>query len=201
MASSSRAWGTCAFCGDPYPPNGPKCPTCGHREPVPPEGGKALPTKERRHLRWVQGVRLSLVIGAIVVLSYLMITAAFTPPAAVSDPLTTSGSRTVGPGNYTVLSGDITGDDYVVGNYSVSHPLGANVTFLVFNDTDYTIFAAGGTATPLDQVTGAENAPIVFSAPYTDTFHFVWINPYSPASGITLTIYIDTSYESNALVE
>ncbi len=80
-------------------------------------------------------------------------------------------------------------------------PPGAPVTFLVFNDTEFTAFVAHQNATPLDRVTGAPSAPIVFSAPYTDTFHFVWVNGYAPSTGIVLKVFVVTSYESNALVE
>jgi hypothetical protein len=201
MPSAAVPWGTCVYCGDAYPPGAPKCPTCGHEGAVAAGTAAALPTKTRRHLRFVQGFRLSLIVGAVVLLAYLMVSAAFTPPASVNDPLTTQGYRVVGPGNYTELTGDVTGDDYVVGNYSVSAPVGAAVTFLVLNDTEFGVFTQGGNATPLDRVVGQSAGSIVFSAPYTDTFHFVWENPFPRTSGLVLTIYIATNYESNALVE
>lgn len=201
MPTAAEAWGTCTYCGDAYPPSAGKCPTCGHVGAVPAGDAPTLPKKTRRHLRLVQGVRLAIIVGVVVLLAYLMVSAAFTPPSAASDPLTTAGSRTVAPGNFTALTGDITGGDYVVGNFSVSAPAGAPVRFLVFNDSEFTAYLHGESATPLETPTNASQALISFSAPYTDTFHFVWANPYPRTSGLVVTIYIVTSYESNALVE
>lgn len=201
MPDPPAPWGTCTYCGDAVPPGGAKCPTCGNPRSIGVGGAGALAPKERRHLRFVQGVRLFIIVGVVVLLSYLMVTAAFTPPQGVSDPLTTSSSRVIAPGNWTALTGDVTGDDYVVGNYSVSSPLGAPVTFYVFNDSEFSVFESGRNATPLDEVIESSAAPIVFSAPYTDTFHFVWVNTYAPSTGLTVTLYEVTNYESNALVE
>ena len=203
MAASdpSQRWGTCTYCGDAFPPNALKCPTCGNTRAVQPGSASALPRKERYHLRFVQSLRLSIVVGVIAFLAYLMVSAVYVPPPTVSDPLTTRGSWVIGAGNYTGISGEVTGADYIVGNYSVSDPPGAVVTFLVFNDTEYHVFSGHGNATPVDRVANATHAQIVFSAPYTDTFHFVWVNGYTPASEIALTVYVVTSYESNALVQ
>lgn len=201
MADDPNAWGTCTYCGDAFPPTASMCPTCGNTRSVRAGVPPTLAPRERYHLRFVQGIRLTLIVGVIGLLAYLMLTAAFTPPATVADPLTTKGSWVIGPGNFTALGGDVTGDDYVVGNYSVSAPAGAPVTFLVFNDTEFTAFTEHENATPVDLVHGASSSQIVFSAPYTDTFHFVWMNEYAPSTGIVLTVYVVTSYESNALVE
>ncbi|MCI4357430.1 MAG: hypothetical protein L3J99_00060 [Thermoplasmata archaeon] len=201
MTDDPKAWGTCTYCGDAFPPKSLKCPTCGNTRSVRPGEPVSLPPREHRHLRFVQGIRMTLVVGVVVLLAYLMVTAVFTPPASVADPLTTRGSWLLGPGNYTALGGDVTGGDYVVGNYSVSTPLGAAVTFLVFNNTEFSAFAQHRSATPLDRVTGGTSSPVVFSAPYTDNFHFVWANEYALTTGIVLTVYVVTNYESNALVE
>ena len=40
-------------------------------------------------------------------------------------------------------------------------------------------------------------AEIVYSAPYTDYFAFVFENPYPVASHLNVTVYVATEYESN----
>ncbi len=202
MAAPEQPWGTCTYCGDPYPPGGKRCPTCGNVGYVRgPDDARALPSKQRRRLRIVQGFRLFIIVGVVVLLSYLMVSAAITPPTTVADPLTTSGTWTIAAGNYSVLSGNVTGADYIIGNYTVMNPAGALIDFLVFNDTEFGVYERTGNATPVDEAGGASSAQIVFSAPYTDLFHFVWVNPYAPSTGLTLSVYVKTSYESNALVE
>lgn len=201
MSDPAGSWGTCAFCGDPFPPGGSACPTCGYAKSVAGGGVKALSKPERFHLRFVQGIRAAIIVGAIVGLSYLMVSAAISPAAPAADPLTTSGPWTIGPANFTAISGDITGDDYIVGNYTVMGPVGGTVDLLIFNDTEFGQFVAHRTAASLYNVSGDASARLVFSAPYTDNFHLVWVNPYGAGSGITLRVYIVTNYESNALVE
>ncbi|HEV2519937.1 MAG TPA: hypothetical protein VGX00_04870 [Thermoplasmata archaeon] len=201
MTEIAKSWGTCTYCGDAVPPDVAKCPTCGNARSVGPGRPPAMPGRERRHLRLVQGVRLTLVVGVVGLLAYLMVSAAFVPPASVSDPLTTRGPWVIGPGNFTALGGEVTGDDYVVGNYSVNAPAGAPVSFLVFNNTEFSAFSEHRNATPIDRIPATSHAQIVFSAPYTDTFHFVWVNGYAPTTGIVLTVFVVTNYESNALVE
>jgi hypothetical protein len=201
MPDPSKEWGTCAFCGDSFPPNGEKCPTCGYTKSVKAGDAASLPRKERHHLRFVQGIRIAIILGAVVGLSYLMVTAAIEPQTAASDPLTSAGSWTIGPGNFSELQGEITGDDYIVGNYTVTAPVAAAVTLVVYNDSQFAQFVLHAPAQPLYEVNETAQALLVFSAPYTDTFHFVFENPYGAASGISIHVYIVTNYESNALVE
>ena len=72
-----------------------------------------------------------------------------------------------------------------MGNYTVSLPEGAPVTFLIFNDTEFTAFTEHQNATPALRGQMLSNSPIVF---HTDTFHFVWMNDVHPVGwGIALT--------------
>ena len=83
-------------------------------------------------------------------LAYAVISAELSgPPNLVGDPLTTVGTYTLGPGNFTVIYGDITGGDFVTGNFTAVHPLGVNIGLAVYNSSEYVEFSDGGTPTPL----------------------------------------------------
>jgi len=201
MPDPVASYGTCTYCGDAFPPGGTACPTCGNPGSVARGASGGLPKRTRYRLRLVQGVRGAIIVGVVVGLAYLMVSAAVTPPPSAPDPLTTSELLWVGPGNFTALSGEITGGDYVVGNYTVVNPPGAPITLLVFNSTAFTLFVAHGPASPLYNASGESSARLLFSAPYTDTYHFVWVNGFAPTTRLVLGIYVVTNYESNALVE
>ncbi|HEV2230817.1 MAG TPA: hypothetical protein VGS18_01345 [Thermoplasmata archaeon] len=201
MPVDAEPWGTCTYCGDAFPPKGRACPTCGNSTASFGASGASVPHRERFRFRLVRGFRGLLIVGVVVGLAYLMLGAALTPPAPVTDPLTTKGTWTIDPGRYTALSGAVTGADYVIGNFTVTNPPGAPVTMLVFNDSEFARFASDGSATPSYNLSGASAAHLTFSAPYTDTYHFVFENRYAPSTGLVLEVYVVTNYESNALVE
>ncbi|MCI4349247.1 MAG: hypothetical protein L3J93_03395 [Thermoplasmata archaeon] len=201
MTDGTNAWGTCTLCGDAMPPTAASCPTCGHPAPARSLGVQVLPPRSRSRLRLVQSLRGLIIVGAAVGLSYLMVSAAFTPPPVAADPLTTRAVWTIAPGGFASLAGSVTGADYIVGNYTVVNPPGAPITLLVFNETDFAAFSLHRAAVPLYNVTGDSSARLIFSAPYTDTYHFVWVNGFAPTTGLVLSVYVVTNYESNALVE
>ena len=52
-------------------------------------------------------------------------------------------------------------------------------------------------ATPAYSISPAPTGRIIYSALYTDEYYFVFENPYPVSSGLALTVYITTQYESN----
>ncbi len=143
-------------------------------------------------------LRSVIVIGVCLVLAYSIITAVLSGPPVAADPLTTSGMYSLGPGNTTVISGEITGGDFVLGNYSAVNPPGVNVTLSVYNSTQWAVLTSGGLPGPAQwSPNPGPEVRILYSAAYTDTFYFVFGNPYPLWSNITINVYIVTEYESN----
>jgi len=169
-------------------------------EVVTPQQIPHLPRWQRRRVRLAQGLRAFIVVGVVVALALALLDAVWTGPTTFADPLTTQGSYTVAPGNYTVLSGWITGEDYIAGNYTVVNPVGTVVVLEVFNSSSFEQFVQGQPATPQWITTNDSASPIIFAAPYTDVFYFVFENPYNVGSGIVQTLYITTTYESNVVI-
>jgi hypothetical protein len=126
-----------------------------------------------------------------------MITLVLGGPPVVADPLTTDGLYTIGPGNFTIISGEITGGDFVIGNFSTSDPVGLNLELAVYNSTQMPQFIHGLSPIPLYTLGPSSTARIVFSAPYTDEYSFVFTNPYPVGSPLTYVAQISTTYESN----
>jgi len=191
-------WGLCSFCGGAVPPEAKKCPICGADGPVRAGQLASAPKRVRRRIRVSGTLRSVIVVAAVVALGYAMVGAVLSGPPVVADPLTTSGTYTLGPGNYTVLSGNITGGDYIQGNYSSVTPPGMDISVAVYNSSEWNWFT-NGTGNPGTQWnnTPAWSGPIVFAAEYTDTYYFVFSNPLPPSSGITIEIYVSTEYESD----
>ena len=119
------------------------------------------------------------------------------PPVLTGDPLTTAGAYEIGPGNFTVLSGEITGGDYVIGNFSSFAPVGTNIALTVYNESAWSDFRNGSLPDPAWSVAPSPAGRIVYSAPVTDTYYFVFSNPYPVASGLTIGVYVATTYEPN----
>ena len=191
-------WGSCGFCGVAVPAGATQCGICGADRPVPAGEAATAPKSVRRRIRLPAGLRSVIVVGVAVALAYTLISAVLAGPPNVPDPLTTAGTYLIGPGNFTVLSGNITGGDYIQGNYSSMNPPGMNLGVAIYNSSEWSWFTNGTGA----QGTQWNNAPsssgaIVFSAAYTDVYYFVFSNPMPPNSGITIEVYIATVYESN----
>ncbi|MCI4366285.1 MAG: hypothetical protein L3K08_00880, partial [Thermoplasmata archaeon] len=122
------------------------------------------------------------------------------PPPIANNPLTQTTTLTVAPGHFLEIAGAITGADYIQGNFTVLDPPGANLTFEIFNSTEFPTFDIGGVATPMEPSVTGSNERIVYAALYTDTYYFVWVNNYPATSGLDLTFYVTTTYETNVIV-
>ena len=197
---SPGTWGSCGFCGVAVAPGATKCGICGAELLVPAGEIANAPKPIRRRIRLTATLRSMIVAAVAIALAYTLISAVIAGPPNVPDPLTTSGAYTLGPGNYTVLSGNITGGDYIQGNYSAMTPPGMDIAVAVYNSTEWSWFV-NGTGNPGVQWnnTPSWDGAIVFSAEYTDTYYFVFTNPLPPSSGITIEIYVVTVYESNVV--
>jgi hypothetical protein len=194
------AWRTCSVCGGAVPAGPSDCPTCGQRKTVPTAAIGSLPRRQRRRVRATQIFRSLIVVAVVVGIAYAILSAVLAGPPVYSDPLTTKGTYSVAPGNYTVLSGWITGEDYVDGNFTILDPVGTTLVFQVFNSTGFAAWVHHQPATPQWTTNGTGSGAIVFAAPYTDLFYLVFENPYEPTSGIQETIYIATNYQSNVVI-
>lgn len=190
-------WGTCLYCGDAVPPDSGRCPICGAEEPLTPAQEKTASRQTHRRLNALRALRGAIVVLAIVGVCYLVISPVFSGPPVITDPLTTSGSYSMAPGNTTILAGEITGEDYVIGNFSVTTPYGLQIGLTVYNTTEYQAYLAGVQTQNQSWVAPVSNGRFNFPAPYTDTFYFVFYNPYLPGSGLSLKAYIVTTYTPN----
>ncbi len=191
-------WGTCRFCGVAVPFGAAKCPECDAAGPLSPSALRAAPKRLRWRVRFTGILRTVIVVGVIGGLAYATIAAVFQgPPVLTGDPLTTAAGYLVGPGNFTEISGEITGGDYVVGNYSSFNPVGMEIGFVIYNSSEWTSFVADGHPTPTYTGTTAYSGRIVYSAPVTDNYYFVFTNPYPTSTHLTYGIYVETEYESN----
>ncbi len=204
MAAASdppTPWSTCATCGDATPPGASACPTCG--QAVPPVAERAAPgPRARKRFRIHRALRITLIAGVAVGLIGVMGWAIYTGPPVAADPLTSSWSLPIGPGNFSYFSGEVNGGDYITGNFTVVSPPGALVDFEVFNGSSFAAFAHGTAgADPQDAPVRATSGLVDFAAEYTTTYYFVWINPYAPASHIDIVVYANTQYMSSVVVE
>ncbi|MCI4368253.1 MAG: hypothetical protein L3K09_01640 [Thermoplasmata archaeon] len=159
-----------------------------------------LPRAKARRLKFIQFARSFVIVVAVVGIAYALISAVITGPPTFSDPLTGHGTYTIAPGNFTYLTGDITGEDYVEGNYTVMTPPGAQVVFSVLNQSEFIAYAHHKPYQSLWSVSGQSAGRIVFAAPYTGTFYLVFQNPYPAASGLGVDLYIVTEYQSNVVI-
>jgi hypothetical protein len=190
-------WGTCSFCGDAVPPNAKGCPTCGADRSLSATSIRAAPPRLKNRLRFWTAIRTLVLVGVVAVLAYSLLSVALQGPPVVADPLTTQGTYTIGAGNYSILTGDITGGDYVVGNFTSLLPSGASLDLAVYNESEFVQFMDHAVASPAYTVGPTSNGRIVYSAEYTDTYYFVFTNPYPVSSHVSVTAYITTQYESN----
>lgn len=193
----SATWGECAFCGNAVPPTSAICPICGAGEPVRAGTISHAPRRVQRRLKLLGALRILIVVGVVAGLAYLVVQPVLSGPPVIADPLTTSGTYAIGAGNYTVLAGEVSGEDFITGNFSVIAPVGTAIGLTVYNTTEYTQFLSG--QNPQNQSWSApQNAgPLAFAAYYTDTYYFVFSNPYPATSNITVTVYIATQYQTN----
>ena len=194
-------WGTCPTCGDAVPANALRCPTCGKEQPLTRGERGEIAKRTRRRIvlhRWVRVLLVAVVVGGV---AAAIVPSVLSGPTSYADPLTGTFGLTLRPSGFAYISGAITGEDYISGNFTVVAPPGALVTLTVLNASAFTAFEHGvpvrPTAPPTQNVSSAR---IVFDAPYTDTFFFVFSNPYPAPSGIQEEVYAATTYESNVVI-
>lgn len=195
-------WGACRFCGVAVAAGAINCGICGAGRPLSAAEAANAPSRLRWRLRLTGTLRTVIVITVVLGLAYAIISAVLSgPPSLPGDPLSTAGTYAIGPGNYTVLSGDITGGDFVIGNFTSVAPFGTNIGVSVYNYTEWRQFVAGGTPNPLWSVAPTSHARIIYSPVVTDTYYFVFSNPYPVSSHLTIGVYITTTYQSNVANE
>ena len=204
MATSApdREWGTCTFCGDAMPPDAKMCPTCGKEVGSPAERAalaRSRPVHQRLViLRWL---RILVVVAVVATIGWAVISAEISGPTAFADPLTGSWTLSLAPGGWGLIAGNITGEDYITGNFTVMTPPGADLVLAIYNSTEFSAFyyhESAQAAAPTDS--NVTSARIVFAAPYTDEFYFVFENPYPASSGITEKVFVTTTYETNVVL-
>jgi hypothetical protein len=196
-ASPDPTWGACSFCSVAVPPGATQCPICGAPNPIAAAALPGVSRRQRLRLR-ATGVFRSLIVVAVAVgLAYTMISLVIGGPPVVADPLTTNGLYTLAPGNFTVLTGEITGGDFVIGNFSTIDPVGLSLELAVYNSSEMPQFLQGLGPAPQYTLGPSASGRIVFSAPYTDEYSFVFTNPYPDSSHLTYVAQITTTYESN----
>jgi hypothetical protein len=199
-AGTETEWGACRFCGVAVPPGASTCGICGSSHPIPAGEIATAPKPVRRRIRLTATLRTVIVVTVAVGLAYTLIAAVIAGPPVVPDPLTTSGTSSLAPGNFTVISGNITGGDYVQGNFTSIDPPGIDISVAVYNSSEWSWFQ-NGTGTPGNQWnnTPSWHGAVIFAAPYTDIYYFVFTNVLPPSSGITVEVYIATEYESDVV--
>jgi len=191
-------WGSCRFCGVAVAPGATTCGICGAANPLTPAQSAAAPSKVRRWIKFTRAFRALIVVTVILGLTYAIASAVWAgPPNLATDPLSTAGTYVIGPGNYTVISGEITAGDYVTGNFTAMHPAGVNIGVAVYNSSEWTQFTAGHPPAPLYSVTPTYTAQLVYSPVVTDNYFFVFTNAYPASSHLTITVYITTLYNAN----
>jgi len=195
---SPGEWGACQFCGVANPPNATKCVICGADHPLRPAELPNAPRSVRRRIRLTGWLRSFIIIVVIVGLAYTLAGVILSGPPNVADPLTTAAMYAIGPGNTTVISGEISGGDFVIGNWTAVNPPGSNVSIVVYNQTQWSNYLSGTLpGTPQWTNSGGTSGRIVYSAPVTDNYYFIIGNPYPLSSHLVIDVYVVTEYQSN----
>jgi len=191
------AWGSCRFCGTAVAPGAAVCGLCGADRPIAASALASAPVGVRRRISLFNGLRAAIIVGVAVALAWALIEAVATGPPNVPDPLTTTGTYTVAPGSVSFLSGEVTGGDYVVGNFTAVQPFEAEVSLSAYNSTEWTSVVKNDSGTAAWSTPLEGSGRIIFTAEYTDTYTFVLTNPYPASSHVTVSVYVATEYESN----
>ncbi|HTT16312.1 MAG TPA: emp24/gp25L/p24 family protein [Thermoplasmata archaeon] len=197
MVADAAAWGSCRFCGTAVAPGASACGICGADRPVPAGALPGAPVAVRRRIALAGWLRALIVVGVAVGLAWTLVDAVITGPPNVADPLTTSGTYRVAPGVVAFAAGEVTGGDYVVGNFTSLVPHGAEVSVSVYNASQWSNLLENGSGTPVWSTPSEGSGRIVFTSLYTDNYSFVLSNPYAPGTGPTISVYVQTQYESN----
>jgi len=196
-ATSGAVWGSCRYCGTAVAPGAPACGLCGAEGPVPSAALPSAPVAVRRRIMLFNWFRAILIVGIAIALAWALIDAVAAGPPNVADPLTTTGFYSVPSGSVPILVGEVTGGDYVVGNFTTVTPYEAAVTLSVYNSTTWDNLVVNGTGSPVWSTPSEGSGRIVFTAQVTETYTFVLTNDYPVSSHVTLKVYVATEYESN----
>ena len=195
--AQGSVWGSCRYCGTAVAPGADVCGLCGADRPIAATALTDAPVSVRRRIRFFNTLRTLLIVGVAVALAWALIDAVASGPPNVADPLTTSGTYTVAPGSVPILSGEVTGGDYVVGNFTSVQPYEADVSLAAYNSTEWTSLVVNGSGTPVWTTPSEGSGRIIFTSEYTDTYTFVLVNTYPTSSHLAITVYVATQYESN----
>jgi hypothetical protein len=196
-AAQGSVWGSCRYCGTAVAPGAGACGLCGADHPISAGTMSREPVAVRRRVSLFNWLRAAIMIGVAVALAWALIDAVATGPPNVADPLTTSATYTVAPGTLPILTGEVTGGDYVVGNFTSVAPYEADISLSAYNSTEWNDLIFNHTGTPAWSTPSEGSGRIVFTAEYTDTFTFVLTNSYPASSNLTIKVYVATQYESN----
>jgi hypothetical protein len=179
------------------------CPTCGKAWAGTPAElaveSRSRPAHRRAVLlRWLRVLVVVAIVGGI---GWAIISAEISGPTTFANPLTGSWTLTLQPQGWRILAGNITGEDYITGNFSVESPVAGSVLLVIYNSTEFAAFYAHENAQPVTApYTNLSSARIVFAAPYTDEFFFVFENPYPVGSNLTEQVFVSTTYETNVVL-
>jgi len=195
--AGSAVWGSCRFCGTAVAPGASACGLCGADRPVPASALPSAPVAVRRRITLTNWLRALIVLAVAVGLSWTLIDSVLTGPPAVPDPLTTTGTYAVPPGSTPILTGEVTGGDYVVGNFTSVRPYLAEITLSVFTAQGWRGLQENGSGSPVWSSPSEGSGRIIFSALYTTNYTFVLTNSYAEAAHLNITVYVATEYESN----
>jgi len=201
LATDPKAWGNCRFCAVAVPADAKICPICGTDHPIRSGEMAQEPRRTRQRVRWLHFGRALVVAVGVIALTYVLASVVIQGQPVTPDPLTTSGTMAIAPGNFSVLSGEISGEDYVIGNFTVLTPPGALLGMTVYNESQYADFLHGLSTPDQLNMTPTANGRIIFSAPYTSNFYFVFTNGYPAASHLTLVVYYTTQYNTNVVFD
>ncbi len=200
MVADGR-WGNCRFCGVAVPPQSATCPICGADGPIRAGAATTVSRSVRRRVRALHFGRVLVVVVGALLLTYTLLTTVLAGPPNVPDPLTTSGTMRIPAGNYTVLSGEIDGEDYILGNFTVMNPPGLLLELTVYNSSEYVAFLNGGDPAHQYAIAPAPSGRIIFSPLYTDDYFFVFSTPYPAGTSLVVTAYVATSYNTNVVFD
>lgn len=196
-APDPATWGSCQYCGVAVPPGAGHCEICGADGPVRAGALATAPKSVRRRIQWTAWLRTVIVLGVAVGLAYTIVDAEITGPPSAGDPLTTAGIYTIPVGTVHVLAGNVTGGDYVIGNFTTIRPGGLSLSLAVYNASNWHRLVNGSSVAPAWSMPAQPDGRIIFVAQYTDLYYFVFSNPYPVGSTLNVTAYITTEYESN----
>jgi hypothetical protein len=199
MAASEpgQIWGSCRYCGTAVAPGATVCGLCGADRPVPAAALPKAPVGVRRRISFFNWLRMIVMVGVSVALGWALISAVASGPPVVADPLDTSGSYVVPVGSTAIFDGNITGGDYIVGNFTSTQPLEANVTVSAYTYSGWLEQVQNGTGSPVWSTPSEGVGRIVFSPEVTNDYMFVLTNNYPASTHLVIHVYVTTQYESN----